>query len=201
MNKRDMRFASPKALRHQMVLYPQSLDQIIPEDAPVRRLAALLDEIDWRTWEQAYAGHGQPPIHPRYMAGAILFGLLRKTLSTRELEEAARKHVDFIWLFEGHAPDHSTFAQFRKRHGAAIKELQKEIATTLVMKREKALLHLIIDGTRFRADSDRHGARTAKTIEYIIGELDRRMAELKQKGHIIGKKQMAVLNKNICLLH
>lgn len=179
MNKRDIRFAIPKAPRDQMVLYPQSLDQVIAADAPVRRLAALLDKIDWRTWEQAYTGCGQPPIHPRYMAGAILFGLLRKVLSTRELEEAACKHVDFIWLFEGHTPDHSTFAKFRKRHGAAIEELHKRIAKMLVMKREKALLHLIIDGTRLRADSERQGARTAKAIEYIIGELDRRMAQLK----------------------
>ncbi len=180
MNKRDIRFAVAKVPRHQMVLYPQSLDQVILADAPVRRLAALLDEIDWGTWEQAYTGWGQPPIHPRYMAGAILLGLLRKVLSTRELEEAACKHVDFIWLFEGHTPDHSTFAKFRKRHGDAIEELHKHIAKMLVMKREKALLHLIIDGTRLRADSDRQGARTAKTIEFIIGELERRMDELKR---------------------
>lgn len=180
MNKRDMRFAVPKAPRDQLVLFPQSLDQIVPEDAPIRRLAALLDEIDWSTWEQAYTGWGQPPIHPRYMAGAILFGLLRKVLSTRELEQAARKHVDFIWLFEGHTPDHSTFAEFRKRHGDAIEELHKRIAKMVVMKREKALLHLIIDGTRLRADSDRQGARTAQTIAFIIGELERRMEELKR---------------------
>ena len=180
MNKRDIRFASPKVPRHQMILYPQSLDQIIAADAPVRRLAALLNEIDWSIWEQAYTGWGQPPIHPRYMAGAILFGLLHKVLSTRELEEAACKHVDFIWLLEGHAPDHSTFAKFRERHGDAIEQLHKHIAKMLVMKREKALLHLIIDGTRLRADSDRQGARTAKTIEFIIGELQRRMDELKR---------------------
>lgn len=180
MNKRDMRFASPKAPRHQLVLYPQSLDQIIPQNAPIRRLAALLEKIDWSAWEQTYAGCGQPPIHPRYMAGAILFGLMRKVQSTRELEEAARKHVDFMWLLEGHAPDHSTFAEFRKRHDGAIKELHKQIAKMLVMKREKTLLHLIIDGTRLRADSARQGARTAQTIERIIAELERRMAELKR---------------------
>jgi transposase len=180
MNKRDIRFSGPKVPRHQMILYPQSLDQVITQNAPVRRLAALLDEIDWSTWEQAYTGWGQPPIHPRYMAGAILFGLLHKVLSTRELEEAARKDVDFIWLFEGHAPDHSTFAEFRKRHGDAIAELHKHIAKMLVMKREKALLHLIINGTRLRADSDRQGARTAKAIEFVIGELQRRMDELRR---------------------
>ena len=68
MNKRDIRFARPKVPRHQMILYPQSLDQVVAADAPVRRLAALLDEIDWSAWEQAYTGWGQPPIHPRYMA-------------------------------------------------------------------------------------------------------------------------------------
>jgi len=180
MGTHDIRFASPVAPRHQLVLYPQYLDQLVPDNAPVRRLAALLDDVDWSAWEQAYAGCGQPPIHPRYLAGAILFGLLRKVRSTRELEEAACKHLDFIWLLEGFTPDHSTFANFRQRHAGAIEDLQKHIAKTLVMKREKPLLELLIDGTRFRADSDRHGARTAKTIEAIIRELERRMEEFKR---------------------
>lgn len=174
----DIRFAHPQAPRAQLVLIPRCLDELVTEGAPVRALAALLDEIDWTPWEQAYAGFGQPPIHPRYLAGAILFGLLRKVRSTRELEEAACKHLDFIWLLEGFQPDHSTFAKFRTKHGEAIKDLHKQIAETLVMKREKALLELIIDGTKVRADSERQGARTAKTIEAIIGELERRMAQV-----------------------
>ena len=180
MGTQDIRFASPKAPREQLVLYPQCLDELVARDAPVRTFSALLDTVDWSAWEQEYAGCGQPPIHPRYLAGAILFGLLHKVRSTRELEEAACKHLDFIWLLEGFTPDHSTFANFRQRHAEAIKELHTHIAHALVMKREKALLRLIIDGTRFRADSDRHGARRAKTIEAIIRELERRTAELEK---------------------
>jgi len=180
MGTLNIRFATPKTPRAQQVLYPQYLDEMVAADAPVRAFAALLDEVDWRAWEQEYAGYGQPPIHPRYLAGAILFGLLNKVRSTRELEAAACKHLDFIWMLEGFTPDHSTFANFRQRHSEAIKDLYAHIAKALVMKREKALLQLIIDGTRFRADSDRGGARTAKTIERIIGELERRMEELKR---------------------
>jgi len=178
MATKDIRFAQPKALREQLVLYAQSLDEIVPPDDPVRAFEALLSEIDWGPWEQAYTGYGQPPIHPRYLAGAILYGLLHRVRSSRDLEAAGRKHVDFIWLLEGFTPDHATFAGFRKRHGEAIKGLHTHLAEVLVSRREKALLQLLIDGTRFRADSDRHGPRTAKTIEAIIGELERRMAEL-----------------------
>jgi len=179
METQPIRFATPKAPRGQLVLFARCLDELVPPDAPVRTFAAVLDEVDWSAWEQAYAGWGQPPIHPRYLAGAILFGLLHKVRSTRELEEAACKHVDFIWLLEGFTPDHSTVAKFRQRHGEAIKALHAQVAKALVSRREQALLQLILDGSRLRADSDRHGARTAETIETIIRELARRLAALK----------------------
>ncbi len=181
MHARDMRFAKPKMPREQQVLFPHYLDELVGAASPVRILAGLLEEVDWSAWEKSYTGCGQPPIHPRYLAGAILYGLLNRERSSRELERAARKDLDFIWLFEGFTPDHSTFAEFRTRHGEALEGLHAEIARKLVMRKEKALLHLIIDGTRMQADSARQGARTADTIEYIIGELARRMEELKQR--------------------
>lgn len=180
MHRRDIRFAVPKAPRHQIVLYPQYLDELLPPDAPVRALAALLDEVDWTPWENAYAGCGQPPIHPRYLAGALLWGLLNRMHSSRALERAGFTHLDFLWLLEGFTPDHSTYAAFRTRHAQSIKALQRFLAETLVRTRQKPLLELILDGTRLRADSDRHGARTAQTLEAVLAELERRYAELVQ---------------------
>ncbi len=180
MKTRDIRFATPKAPRQQLVLYAQSVDEMIPADAPVRQLVALLDELDWAPWEKTYAGFGQPPIHPRYLAAAILLGLMNRVRSSRDLERAACKHLDFIWLLEGFTPDHSTFANFRVEHAGSIQDLQRQIAEKLVRRRATALLELIIDGTRLRADSDRHGARSAKTIEVIIKELEGRLEEMKR---------------------
>jgi transposase len=177
---KDIRFATPPAPRHQLVLYAQSLDEVVAQDAPVRDFARLLAELDWSAWEQAYAGFGQPPIHPRYLAGALLFGLMNRLRSSRELEMAARKHLDFIWLLEGFAPDHSTFAKFRAEHTEAIRDLQGQIARALVGRRKEGLLELIIDGTRLRADSGRDGVRTAKTIERTVEELERRLGEMQR---------------------
>jgi transposase len=182
MKSRDIRFAYPAAPRAQLVLYAVSVDEAIAKDDPVRALAALLDAVDWTPWENAYAGYGQPAIYPKYLAGAILLGLLYKVRSTRELERATRKNLDFIWLLEGFTPDHSTFALFQNRHAQSIKDLSRHMARALVAKREKALLQLIIDGTRIRADSARQGARTAQFIEAVIEELDRRLEQLRPEG-------------------
>ena len=178
MGSTPIRFAKPPAPRCQLMLYAQSLDDAIAADDPVRVFAALLDDVDWTPWEQAYEGCGQPPIHPKYLASAILYGLLRKVRSTRDLEQAARKHLDFLWLLEGFMPDHSTFAAFQKRHGAGIQALNKHLAQQLVQQRNAALLQFILDGTRLRADSARDGARTAAFIEAILGELTRRLERL-----------------------
>lgn len=178
MPGREIRFAAVRAPREQLLLYGRSLDEAVPADSPVREYAGLLNEVDWKPWEKAYTGHGQPPIHPRYLAGAILWGLMNRIVSTRDLETAACLRVDFMWLLEGFAPDHSTFAEFRKRHGEAIGEFHREIAGLLVARRTKPLLELLIDGTRMRADSDRHGSRGAVTIELILAEIERRMKEL-----------------------
>lgn len=180
MAARDIRFATPRAPRHQLVLCAQSLDEIVPEDAPVRSLAALLEEIDWSAWERPYEGIGQPPIHPRYMAGAILLGLLRRVRSTRELETAARLRLDFIWLLEGFRPDHSTFAKFRLLHGEAVRDLHRQIAAMLVDRRQSALLALIVDGTRLRASSDRQGTRRVEATEAVMRELEARIEEMRR---------------------
>ena len=178
MSATGMRFAKPAAPRNQLVLCAPSLDELVAPDAEVRVLACLLEDVDWAPWELEYKGFGQPPIHPRYMAGAILFGLLKRFRSSRQLEEAARKHLDFIWLLEGFTPDHSTFAVFRVRHKKAIRALHRELAGKLVMRRGEELLRMLVDGTRLRADSDRHGMRRASTMELIIDELERRLNEL-----------------------
>src|SRR5690348_10534269 len=95
--------------REQILLFATTVDERIPDDAPVRLLAEILDGHDWTAWESQYHGKlGQPPIHPRIMAGLWLYGMRRGVRSSRKLEYMAGHNIDFIWLAEGHHPDHST---------------------------------------------------------------------------------------------
>ena len=51
------------------MLIPTALEEIIPDDHPVRLVDEILNRLDWTAWEATYHGvFGQPPIHPSVMA-------------------------------------------------------------------------------------------------------------------------------------
>lgn len=185
----DMRFARPPGTREQLVLYSTCLDDMIPQDALVRKLDALMGHIDWTPWEDAYTGRGQPPIHPRYLASAILYGLMHGVRASRMLEELACKHVDYMWLLEGQQPDHSTFCKFRVRHEQGLKALHRQVAQLLVRAGNETIVTLLIDGTRIRANSGRQGARAADIMERIVQELDMRLEALQRGDEKDGEDQ------------
>ncbi|MCW5700907.1 MAG: IS1182 family transposase, partial [Rhodospirillales bacterium] len=166
--KLERRWAKPKLDRNQVCM--ASLDEWVPADHGIRLVDAVMRGLDWSAWENVFCEErrGQPPIHPRLMATAIFYGLLRKIRSSRELEEATRERLDFQWLFEGRAVDHSTFAAFRTMFGEQLKELNCQVVTAIGARHEKALQTLVVDGTRLRACSDRHGARTADTLDAYL---------------------------------
>ncbi|MFN0052043.1 MAG: transposase [Planctomycetales bacterium] len=104
--------------RHQIVLINTTLDDLIPDDHMVRVIAEVLEGYDWAPWEAQYHGIiGQPPIHPRTLAGVWLYGLRQNVRSSRKMEYMTRNNVDFMWLASGHTPDHSAFSNFRKKFG------------------------------------------------------------------------------------
>ena len=118
---------TPQA-RGQQVLFATTVDDVIPPEDPVRLFAELLDGFDWSSWEAQYHGHrGKPPIHPRVLAGLWLYGLRRGVRSSRKLEYMAGHNVDFLWLAEGHVPDHSTLSNFRLQFGDPLKELFRHV--------------------------------------------------------------------------
>jgi len=158
---------------------------MVPQNHPVRVLQTCLELVDWKPWEKRYASRrGQPPIHPRLMAGCILYGLIRGLRSSRDLEEATRERVDFMWFLEMRSIDHSTFAQFRTQFGEELKLLNRDIVRQVCARQEDSLLQFLLDGTRIRANSSRHETRTAQGLEKLIAqcaeELDRKLARLQE---------------------
>lgn len=172
-------WASARVGRHESMLMAPSLDEQLGAEHGIRLLDQLLKEQDWSQWEAQYAceGAGRPPLHPRLMCGCILYGLLKGIRSTRQLEEATRMRIDFRWFLEERTVDHATFAAFRNRFGDQIEGLFKALNRKAAELRKATLEEVLIDGTRLRADSDRHGARTAQVLEKKLGALDEQIRE------------------------
>lgn len=159
--------------REQLVLFSTTLDERIPEDHPVRLFHELLAVQDWSGWERHYCGvAGQPAVHPRVVAGAILYGLSHGIRSSRRLEWACKHAIDFMWLVENRDIDHSSFCNFRTQFHRELKDLFRQIGRLAMAMGLLRLNQVSLDGTRVRANSSPHATASAKTLQERLAALD-----------------------------
>jgi len=174
-----MRWAQPPAARDQLVLISTTLDERIPADHSVRLLAEILDLQDWTEWERHYVlVEGQPPIHPKIVAGALLYGLTLGIRSSRRLEYMCGHSIDFMWLTEGRVIDHSTFCGFRTRFPREIKDLFRQINRIAMRMGLIRLNQIALDGSRVKANSSGRRTASAQTLEERLAALDAEIEEM-----------------------
>jgi transposase len=172
-------WAKPRLDRQQTLLFCATLDESVSEDHPVRLLEEILRAQDWSAWESEYNGHvGQPPIAPWVMAGVILYGLMRRIRSSRQLEYACGNNIDFMWLSELRTIDHDTICKFRTRFKEPLKGLFKQINRLAMQMGLIRLLEVAFDGTRVKANASRYHTWTAQRVEAVLGELETEIGKL-----------------------
>jgi transposase len=171
--------------RKQQVLIATMLDDRIPLDHPVRLLDEILAGHDWTSWEARYHGKlGQPPIHPRVLASAILYGLIRRIRSSRQLEYAINHNIDFMWLVSGRSIDHSTLCQFRTKFKKELKTLYRHVCRMAAAMGLIRLMDVAVDGTRVRARNGRHQTWNQKRIEALLEALERQWEQQIQQAEL-----------------
>lgn len=165
--------------RRQIVLFQSTLDDVVSADHPVRIFAELLDDYDWSEWEAGYDGtRGQPPIHPRILAALWLYGIRRGVRSSRKLEYMAGWNLDFMWLAEGHRPDHTTLSEFRTRFKEELKGLFRKVMRIALAAGLARLAGVASDGTHIQANANRFDTWTQEKAEAYLAQLE---AEFQQR--------------------
>jgi transposase len=179
-------WAKPGIDRNQAVLFSPTLDDTIPDDHPVRLLDEILRGLKWSEWTKEYnLRHGQPPIPPWIMAGVVLYGLMRRIRSSRQLEYACVHNLDFMWLVEGRTIDHDTICKFRTKFQEPLAELFEQIGHIGMEMQLVRLLEVAFDGTRVKANASRLHTWTAEKVEALLKELGTRAeAMLKEAGAV-----------------
>ena len=135
------------------------MEIIIPQEDPVRLLSAQLEELDYRELYCAYSSQGRKSAaEPRIIFEVLVYGYMCGIYSTRKLEEACRKRVDFMWLLQGEpVPDYSTFARFRTgRTKDAVEGLFYQFVRRLEEMGETEHDEVFIDGTKLESTANRY---------------------------------------------
>ena len=87
--------------RSQTTLFPESLDDWVGEDNPVRVIDAFVDALDLRAL--GFDGvmpeaTGRPSYHPAVLLKLYIYGYLNRVQSSRRLEREAGRNVELMWL-------------------------------------------------------------------------------------------------------
>jgi len=184
--------------RDQILLFREALGDRIPSDHSVRLLWEIFNGLDWGGWERHYVlVAGQPPIHPKVMAGAILYGLTHGIRSSRRLEWACCHAVDFMWLVEGRTIDHSTFCDFRTRFKCELKDLFRQIGRVAIHMGLVSLNQVAFDGTRVKANSSASATASAKTLKQRLAALDEQMERMLAEADDVDGREKDLFGESV----
>ena len=134
--------------RGQLLLMPPSLVEWLPEDHLVWTVLGAVDQMDLSRFREGYrlGAAGRAPYDPAMLVALLLYAYARGNRSSRRIERACLEDVAYKVICSMRVPDHSTIAEFRRRHEAEIAELFDQV---LGLCREAGLVSVgVIIGRR-----------------------------------------------------
>jgi transposase len=162
--------------RGQTTLFPESLEDWIEEDNPVRVIDAFVDKLDLSKLGfdgVAAEATGRPSYHPSGLLKLYIYGYLNRVQSSRRLEREAERNVEVMWLTLRLVPNHKTIADFRKDYGSPIKQVCVQFIELCRQVGLLATASVAIDGSKFKAVNTRDK-------NFMRGKVERRRAQLEE---------------------
>lgn len=152
--------------RDQVFLMPPSLREWVPEDHLVWTVLDAVAEMDLGAFYAGYRldGHGRPAYEPSMMVALLLYAYARGNRSSRAIERALVEDVAYRVVAGNLVPDHSTIADFRVRHEAALAELFTGVLGLCGRAGLVSVGVVAIDGTKVAASASREANRSYEQI-------------------------------------
>lgn len=138
---------------------PTNMEIMIPPEDSVRLLSQIMEELDYRKLYEAYSRTGRKAaVSPMNLFKIIVYGYMNGLYSSRAIEKACRRDINFMWLLQGQSPpDHNTIARFRTQRLAEVMEdLFSQRVVKLGQRGEIAYENLFIDGTKIEANANKY---------------------------------------------
>ena len=135
--------------RKQAMLLPAAVEDYVSADNPVRAIEAFVESVDLKELSIEERGEeepGAPGYSPQAMLKLYLYGYLNRIRSSRDLEKAAKRNLELIWLMGQLTPDHWTINAFRKAHRKSFRQLFRQFGMVCrrlgTLRKPDDLLHV-----------------------------------------------------------
>jgi transposase len=160
--------------RQQAWMLPQSVEDYVGLDNPVRFIDAFVDGLDFANIgiETRPAATGRPGYAPGDLLKLYLYGYLNRVRSSRDLERLTQRNLEVIWLLKRLRPDHKTLSEFRRTHRRAFKQVFRQFN---LLCRELKLFGaelVAIDGSIFKAVNSKARNYTLAKLQGLLKAVD-----------------------------
>src|SRR5271163_1577017 len=169
--------------RSQTLLLPESVDDYVGADNPVRFIDAFVEGLDLA--EAGFAGvtakpTGRPGYAPKDLLKLYIYGYLNRVRSSRRLEAETHRNIEVIWLLRHLKPDFKTIADFRRDNRNAFRQVFREF---VLLCRQLDLFGrelLAVDGTRIKAVNNKDRNFTRGSLTQFINLADAKLEDYLQ---------------------
>ncbi len=164
--------------RSQLLLLPDTVDDYVGPDNPVRFIDAFVDGLDLEAagFQRVRPNDkGRPGYDPADLLKLYIYGYLNRIRSSRRLETETHRNLEAIWLLRQLKPDFKTIADFRRDNRHAFRAVFRRFVR---LCRELDLYGrelIAVDGTRIKAVNHRDRNFTRAKLKTDLQRIDDRL--------------------------
>jgi transposase len=161
--------------RHQFMLLPDSIEDLVGEDNPVRVVDAFVDGLNLEKLgfsKNKPADTGRPAYNPRDLLKLYIYGYFNKIRSSRKLMKECQRNIELFYLLRRLTPDFRTIADFRKDNAAALKGVFREFVGICLSLNLYQKELLAIDGSKFRAVNSKANSYNQETLVKKLARIE-----------------------------
>ena len=181
--------------RNQIRLLPESMEDYVTPDDPVRAYDAFIGALDFRdlgiTLDANKVGNSE--YHPHAMLKLLVYGYSYGIRSSRKLERACHHNLSFIWLTSGLMPDHKTIAEFRRKNKESLANVLKQCAKICIKLNLIEGNTLFVDGSKIRANASINKTWTRKKAQKALKHIDERISCILTQCDVIDEAEQGSL--------
>lgn len=163
-----------RAVRDQIELVPQSLEDRVAAEHPARAIWAMLERLKLGAFytriRAVVDGPGRPASDPRVLLGLWMLATVEGIGSARRLERLTEEHDAYRWLRGGVPVNYHLLSDFRVAHQAELDEVLTQTIALLLSEQLVTLQRVAQDGVRVRAAAGSGSFRRRVTLERCLGE-------------------------------
>ena len=170
--------------RTQTLLLPESVDDYVGPENPVRFIDAFVNGLDLTAAGFARVAAkvtGRPGYAPKDLLKLYIYGYLNRVRSSRRLEAETHRNIEVIWLLRHLKPDFKTIADFRRDNRNAFRPIFRQF---VLLCRQLDLFGrelLAVDGTRIKAVNNKDRNFTRASLAQFIKLADAKLDDYLQR--------------------